>query len=167
MFRTSSLLLALSLGVAAHATDYSVWGPISGAQENPPTSSTATGTITGSYSTTTKILTLNITVTGLSANLTGRHIHKGAVGVNGPVVVHLMGANGSKNYSSAGMDNFVLTSAQETDLLGGLYYVNFHNSNFPGGEVRGQLNLDVVPEPASMTALAAGALIALRRKRAR
>ena len=32
-----------------------------------------------------------------------------------------------------------LTPAQEADLMAGLYYINLHTLNFPGGEIRGQV----------------------------
>ena len=32
-----------------------------------------------------------------------------------------------------------LTQAQYGDLAAGLYYVNIHTAQYPGGEVRGQL----------------------------
>ena len=53
---------------------------LTGAQEAPtPNSSTATGTATIVFNQDTKILTLNMTYTGVTA--TNMHIHKGATGV--------------------------------------------------------------------------------------
>jgi hypothetical protein len=64
-------------------------------------------------------------------------------------------------------DLVVLTEPQEVDFLAGNWYVNIHSGQFPGGEVRGQLNPTVVPEPASIVGLALGAglLIGLRRRK--
>lgn len=72
------------------------------------------------------------------AKLTGpglqAHIHKGAKGVSGPVVVALCapcksGQTGTSTISSA------LISAFKKHLL----YVNVHTAKNPAGEIRGQL----------------------------
>jgi hypothetical protein len=165
MFRASTLLLALALGAVASAGQYWISGAIDGSQENPPTSTKASGSLWGTYNSVTNELMLDITVTGLESALTGRHIHRGAVGVNGPVVYHLMGAIGGTSYSSASLDMFTITEADEAELLSGLWYVNFHTRGIPSGEVRGQLKAEPVPEPATMGALAAGLFVAIRKRR--
>ena len=53
-------------------------------------------------------------------------------------------------------------------LQSGQTYLNIHTTQFPGGEIRGQLN--AVPEPASLMLLATGvmgAAGALRKRRKR
>ena len=56
---------------------------MSGASENPANSSVATGSATGTYDSVSKVLTLTISYSGITP--TAGHIHKGAVGSNGPV----------------------------------------------------------------------------------
>jgi hypothetical protein len=111
---------------------------LSGASEVPANASTATGTVSGTFDKVTKQLLLTISFNGLTANASAAHIHKAAVGVNGGVIIGFLGVpaatSGSFTYSGT------LTAGQETDLLAGLYYVNVHNANFPGGEIRGQLS---------------------------
>jgi CHRD domain/Bacterial Ig domain/PKD-like domain/Ig-like domain CHU_C associated/CS domain len=111
---------------------------LSGASEVPANASTATGIVSGTFDKVTKQLLLTISFNGLSANASAAHIHKGAVGANGGVVIGFSGVpaatSGSFTYSGT------LTAGQETDLLAGLYYVNVHNASFPGGEIRGQLS---------------------------
>lgn len=106
---------------------------INSASEVPVNASTATGTATLTFNTTSKIFTVVVTYTGLTP--TAGHIHKAAVGVSGGVIYPFTNVGTSPiNYTSA-----ALTTDQETDLTGGLNYVNLHTSAFGGGEIRGQL----------------------------
>jgi hypothetical protein len=56
-----------------------------------------------------------------------------------------------------------LTETQESQLLSELWYINVHSTNFPGGEIRGQVLL--VPEAASSLLLATAVLGLLRVRR--
>ena len=49
------------------------------------------------------------------------------------------------------------------NILSGLTYINFHTTQFGGGEIRGQL---LVPEPASFAMLGTLAIGVRRRRRA-
>jgi hypothetical protein len=49
-------------------------------------------------------------------------------------------------------------AAMYASLLAGTAYLNIHSATFPGGEIRGFLNLQSVPEPASITTLAIGSI---------
>ncbi|GEM_PF-394211 len=50
-------------------------------------------------------------------------------------------------------------------LLAGTAYLNVHSTTFPGGEIRGFLNVQSVPEPASITTMAIGSIGLLLRRR--
>ena len=80
------------------------------------------GTITGS-------------VTTKDVQGTMAHIHRGAKGANGPVIVPL-DKNGDTYTVPAGRK---LTPAQIEDLKKGNLYVNVHTNRNKGGEVRAQL----------------------------
>jgi hypothetical protein len=41
-----------------------------------------------------------------------------------------------------------ISATQETQLLGGLWYINIHSTFRTGGEIRGQVAAVPVPEPA-------------------
>lgn len=104
---------------------------LSGKQELPSNSSTATGVFSGLYDKTTKKVTYTVSITG--ATPTAMHLHKAGVGTNGDVVVEITGTSGT---------TAVFTAAQETDLLAGNIYFNAHTAAFAGGEVRGQVVTD-------------------------
>lgn len=105
---------------------------LSGQNESTPNTSAATGSATLLFNTNTKIFTL--TVTHTLATATNGHIHRGAIGVSGPVVFGFSSFGSPITYTSA-----PLTAAQEADLNSGLYYVNLHSAAFPAGEIRGNL----------------------------
>ena len=64
------------------------------------------------------------------------HIHRGATGAAGPVVVPLAApADGSSEECKA-IDKAL---AQELIQTPEAFYVNVHNATFPAGAVRGQL----------------------------
>jgi len=106
---------------------------INGASETPANASTATGTATLTYNRNTKIFEIVVNFTGIEA--TNAHIHKGAIGVAGGVVFGFTAPVTSPiNYTSP-----ALTVSQDSALNANLYYVNIHSTEFPAGEIRGQL----------------------------
>jgi hypothetical protein len=105
---------------------------LSGAQEVPPNPSTATGSGTFVLAPDHTRLTYSIAFGGLVGTETVQHIHRGAVGVAGPVVFNL-------SPGSPKTGTIALTPAQAADLMAGLYYVNIHSTTYPGGEIRGQI----------------------------
>ena len=112
-------------------------GTMSGANEVPAVTTSATGNVAGAYDKTSKILTINVTYSGLSSAITIWHVHKAAAGVSGPPVAGL-------NFGTMGVSPFswssgALDAAMEADLMNNLWYVNIHTANNGGGELRGQL----------------------------
>jgi hypothetical protein len=105
---------------------------MNGASESTPNASTATGTATLTFNTTTKNFTIAVTHT--VAVPTNGHIHKGAIGVSGSPVFPFTSYTSPIAYTSTALD-----ASQEADLNAELYYVNIHSDAFPGGEIRGQL----------------------------
>jgi hypothetical protein len=107
---------------------------LSGDQEVPPisTSASATGTITVSPD---KSVSGSIAVSGMDP--TAAHIHEGAQGKNGPVIIPL--SKSSDNTWSV-PPGAKLTDAQYKSYLAGNLYVNVHSAAHKGGEIRAQLN---------------------------
>lgn len=108
---------------------------INGASETPANASAATGTATFTYNPTTYMLSGTVSYNGITPS--AAHIHKGAVGVAGAVIFPLGSAMLTSPISFT--SSVALTDAQQADLMANLYYVNFHSTAFPGGEIRGQL----------------------------
>ncbi len=116
---------------------------LEGAQEVPAVVTPAAGTASLTYDPATGLFTVSVTVTALDpATVTGFHVHRGAFGVNGPVVVGLLGlaplvpAGSGFTFTAVGV---ALPAINEAALLGGIAYLNIHTAASPGGLIRGQL----------------------------
>ena len=83
------------------------------------------------------------------AQASAAHIHAGAAGVEGPIVVTLPtpGADGVADGCVTGLDSTMLQDIHDNP---GIYYVNVHTGDFPAGAVRGQLTPAPVPLFAGM-----------------
>lgn len=106
---------------------------LSGANQVPPlgTSASGSGTVTVGSDCSVKA---NISVTGMTA--TAAHIHQGAAGTNGPVIVPF---TKSGDNAFVAPDGSKMTEAQCAAYKAGNTYVNVHSAKNPGGEVRAQL----------------------------
>jgi hypothetical protein len=78
-----------------------------------------------------------IHVTGIALPATAAHIHQGAAGVNGPIVIHLPAPNAAGISTGCTHAPRTLIAAIMQHPAG--YYVNVHNKPYPEGAVRGQL----------------------------
>lgn len=67
---------------------------------------------------------------------TSAHIHEGAAGTNGPVLVALSKSSGTQWSVPSGT---TLTPAQYESFKAGNLYVNVHSAGHPNGEIRAQL----------------------------
>jgi hypothetical protein len=106
---------------------------LSGANEVPAVSTTASGTGTVTIKD-DRSVSAKITVTGMTA--TASHIHEGAAGANGPVIVPFTKTADNTFEAAPGAK---LTDAQYASYKAGNLYVNVHSAKNPGGEVRAQL----------------------------
>lgn len=70
---------------------------------------------------------------------TAAHVHAGAAGAAGPVVVHLAAPTNGKAKGCVAVDPALGRAIAENPAA---YYVNVHNPAYPGGAVRGQLHED-------------------------
>ena len=106
---------------------------LSGAEEVPPANTSGSGS--GSFRVAEDgTITGSVTTTGVQGTMA--HIHQGAKGENGPVIIPLT-KNGDTYTVPAGAK---LNDAQMKAFKEGRLYVNVHTARNKGGEVRGQLN---------------------------
>lgn len=136
LFIASAVTLLIAFGwtitMAASAEGLKV--KLSGDQEVPQVSSSASGngTITVSPD---RSVSGSITVSGMEP--TAAHIHEGAQGKNGPVIIPLSKSSDNSWSVPAGAK---LTDAQYESYLAGNLYVNVHSAAHKGGEIRAQLS---------------------------
>ena len=192
-FASFAAAVFCAVGVTAAQASVIHFGTIlSGASEVPANVSTATGFALVDYDDLLHILTVHVEFAGLTAPATAGHIHCcTAPGSNVTVAIgfpglplatsgiydHIFDLTDLGIYNINFRNNFGggTAAGAEAALAAGLAnpahfaYVNLHDSAFPGGEVRGNLALLAVPEPAGL-ALVAMSLAALgatsRRKSA-
>jgi hypothetical protein len=155
--------LLFTAGAALAATQ-SFTAVLSGTNEVSGGTAGLTGTATLTVNTTTGVVCARVT-----SNVTGAvaiHIHKGASGVNGAVVVPLdvKSINGATICKTA---TPAIAAAIAANAAG--YYVNIHTPAAPGGALRGQLVASTTPSgvnagsggQAGATQDTTGALVAL------
>ena len=128
------ILIGLALAACATRGDSDgIALRMTGAEEVPPVSTSASGTgtirvsddrgVTGSFKT-------------QGAAITAAHIHEGAAGQNGPVIIPLQKSGDNDWVVPPGAK---LTEAQYAAYKQGRLYVNFHSAQHKGGEIRAQI----------------------------
>ena len=112
-------------------------GVLSGRNENPANTSTATGTIDGIFDPWSRVIAFRVEFSNLTVNATAAHFHSAPAGTNGPVVVDFVSQGFPVGVKSGEFVKVLtLTEAQAVDIMTGNLYVNIHNASFPGGEIR-------------------------------
>jgi hypothetical protein len=117
---------------------------LNGANEVPgPGDTDGTGVAELNVAARNGVLCFSIAVEGITLPATAAHVHAGAAGVAGDVVVTLE-APTAFGSGAAGTSSGCVTKLS-TKLLKDIvsnpsqYYVNVHNADFPNGAIRGQL----------------------------
>ena len=146
-------VFALAFSAPAQAQNLTFTAALHGGNENPGVLTGSAGTATVTWNTNTKTGTYRVDVFNMPVGTTASHIHVGAPGQNGPVIINFTVPAGgiSNDFGLTGnisCTDVVARAPQginscedfEQALMLGNTYVNVHSTNNPGGEIRGQLN---------------------------
>lgn len=113
--------------------------PLTGAQQVPPVQSPGSGTAKLTYDPDTRVVTWNVSFSGLSSQATMAHFHGPApAGKNAGPQIWLT-QKGSMEVSSPINGQATLSADQAKEFEAGHMYINVHTTNNPGGEIRGQV----------------------------
>lgn len=152
--RRSTAVLAMLLGASLVASScakgsdgLTIWqADLVGANEVPARNTAASGTAGLTFDGTT--VSYSVELHNINNVLFG-HIHSGAAGTNGPVRVFLYpgpavaSVNGvlvQGTFTASDVTGVTFDQLIE-QMRSGSAYVNFHTTQYPGGEVRGQTRL--------------------------
>jgi hypothetical protein len=183
------VLVGMLFGVAK-ADQLVFTATMTGAQEVPPTGSPGVGSALVTIDTVTNLMTVNVSFAGLVSPTNIAHIHccagPGGIAIPATTVPSFPGFPTGVTTGTY-LQTFDLTLASTYNpafiaahggtvagaqaafvagLLNGQAYFNIHTTQFPGGEIRGQLQ--EVPEPATLLLMGTGltaALGVIRRRR--
>ncbi len=109
---------------------------LNGSNEVPPTQSRGSGYLEAIYRPSTKVLEYRLNLVGLSGPIAMGYMHGPAgSGENAekiaPVNIPI--------YGNTIWDGVTLTEEQAADVLAGRWYVNVMTTQYPDGEIRGQI----------------------------
>ncbi|TGE24839.1 CHRD domain-containing protein [Hymenobacter aquaticus] len=144
--RTLLFVLLLLLGALRAPADHLrahllLSAKLEGAQEVPAVNTPGQGVASFTLNATRDTLFLNATFNNLSGPITGAHTHLGRRGASGPIVTDLLRfVQGNRLVgflTGADLDNQKLRR-----YLRGDYYINVHTATNPGGEIRGQIEVE-------------------------
>ena len=129
-------LTLTAVSIAGNSTMMGVSAKLTAGQEVPAQvvkNMAATGKFVGSLD--GKKLSWKLTYSGLTGGATQAHIHIGAMGKAGNVLISLCAPCKSGVHGTA-----TLTAAARKQLSQHKLYVNVHTTKNPNGEIRGQLS---------------------------
>jgi hypothetical protein len=109
---------------------------LNGSNEVPPTRSRGSGYFEAVYRPSTKVLEYRLNVMGLSSPITMGNLHGPAT--PGEVVEKVAPIN-IPIYDYTIWDGVTLTEEQASEVLAGHWYVNVMTTQYPDGEIRGQI----------------------------
>jgi len=145
LLAAASLLVPCVAAGEVAQTGFSV--SMDGLTENPPNASPGYGAGTVVMNNAQTQITYYIPFASLLAPRIASHIHGPASPtMNASVIIPLIGTAATSG-SLSGVA--ACTARQAAIMLHDSSYVNIHTSPYPGGEIRGNLHLDVTPTRAT------------------
>lgn len=151
----SALTLAALLATPAVAQTVTLRANLNGGEETPAAINTgAVGTVEVSVDPVNREVAVTLNVFNMPTPTTAGHIHIGSRGTPGPTVLNfpasLNGRTGDFTMTFRLGDTPGVFTARPAlgintiddalqSIVGGNAYVNVHSTQFPGGEIRGQL----------------------------
>ena len=133
----SGLALAGVLTLA-QAAPVSFQVPLTGAQQVPPVQTAGSGNADLTYDASTRVVTWDISFSGLSSQATMAHFHgPAAAGKNAGVKVWL--SQKGSEVASPISGQATLSPDDAKMFEAGDMYINVHTKDHPGGEIRGQV----------------------------
>jgi hypothetical protein len=117
-----------------------------GSNETPPVTTNAFGSAFVTFDPINNNLFFELNTSGIAP--AAAHIHRGAAGAGGPVIINFATspaqipngrASGGGAISALQSSSFMPSDLTSLASTPSGYYVNVHSSAFPGGEIRGQL----------------------------
>jgi hypothetical protein len=146
-FCRALIAFAIVVGFAgtgvARADSISFKVPLTGAQCVPAVDTSGSGTAELTYDPASRVVTWNISYTGLSSPSTMAHFHGPAKqGQNAPPVIWLSTKGSPPANPMTGTATLTLEQGQQ--FSAGEWYVNVHSQSHPAGEIRGQV---IPPKP--------------------
>ena len=132
------LMTGLVWAGSVNAASQSFKVPLSGLESVPPLETSGTGTANITYDPATRVITWEISYSGLSSPTTMAHFHGPAKkGENAAPVIWLTVQG--KPPTNPIQGSATLTPEQAQQFSGGEWYVNVHTESHPAGEIRGQV----------------------------
>lgn len=128
--------LTMFIAIPALAGGRILSAELAATNEVPPAASNASGTADVLLQRDIGRICVRIAASGFEGDVVAGHIHEGAAGVNGPVVVNLE-VDSPRFRNCVAVDHELIRSIGENPAG---FYVNVHTTAFPGGEIRGQLS---------------------------
>jgi hypothetical protein len=120
---------------SALAANKTITVKMNGRQETPKGSPTGSGTAKITLEPSRGKVCFRLTWSGIGSP-TASHIHKGARGKAGNVVIPFFGTPPAKHSGCVSAKKSLIAAIIKTP---GAYYVNIHTKKYPAGAIRGQL----------------------------
>lgn len=118
-------------------------GTLSGQQETPANPSPGVGMATVDYTESTGQLSVRYKLSGLTAGISGMHVHRGGFNVNGDEI-YFLPTPAPMNFADTilvGSEKLSPTMVRLSGVLikSGVSYLDIHSSSYAAGELRAQL----------------------------